>query len=201
MKKTITAEKDGKRVVLELDDDGIYREAKPQSENFNGDKNEDSQEKTNAQSNFKKSLENFPIIPICVLIYLCLGFIWELWYIGWLVFFAVPIFMLAVKGNYKSVFVISLVAIYLYIGIKWYLWHPGWLIFFTLPVFYSFTNKKGGFSKSEGFYTLFVLIVYQFLGFYLELWHPGWLIFLTIPIFSGIVRMIKKRKNEQRYSK
>lgn len=109
--------------------------------------------------------------------------------------------MLAVKGNYKSVFVISLVAIYLYIGIKWYLWHPGWLIFFTLPVFYSFTNKKGGFSKSEGFYTLFVLIVYQFLGFYLELWHPGWLIFLTIPIFSGIVRMIKKRKNEQRYSK
>lgn len=87
MKKTITAEKDGKRVVLELDDDGIYREAKPQSENFNGGKNEDNQEKTNAKSNFKKTLENFPIIPLCVLIYLCLGFIWELWHIGWLVFF------------------------------------------------------------------------------------------------------------------
>ncbi len=84
---------------------------------------------------------SYPVL--CALIYLLLGFIWNLWHPGWLIFFTIPLyytfwedlqkgkgFKKALKGGWP----ICCVLIFLGLGCIWGLWHPGWLIFLTVPI-------------------------------------------------------------------
>lgn len=81
---------------------------------------------------------------ICVIIYLILGFVCDLWHPGWVVFFLIPIVpvVLGTKTLQIGYPLFCLVA-YLIMGFIWDLWHPGWIIFLTIPVFATlFPGKK-----------------------------------------------------------
>ncbi len=81
---------------------------------------------------------------ICVIIYLCCGFIWDNWHPSWVVFFLIPImpFLLHAKGL-KSIYPIICLGVYLFLGFMYQWWSPAWIIFLTIPVFYIlFPNKK-----------------------------------------------------------
>ncbi len=80
---------------------------------------------------------------ICVIIYLCCGFIWDNWHPSWVVFFMIPLMpvFLGARGI-KSIYPFLCLAIYLIIGFVFNWWHPGWIIFLTIPVFYILCPNK-----------------------------------------------------------
>ena len=79
---------------------------------------------------------------ICVIIFLLLGFVGNLWHPGWVVFFLIPLVpvFLGVK-KIKNVYTVVCALLYIMMGIIWDLWHPGWIIFLTIPVVAIFTAK------------------------------------------------------------
>lgn len=80
---------------------------------------------------------------VCVIIFLTLGFVWDLWHPGWIVFLLIPV-MPYLIGKKKLKFTIPLVITiaYLIMGIGWDLWHPGWIIFLLIPVITILTGGK-----------------------------------------------------------
>lgn len=80
---------------------------------------------------------------ICIIIYLCFGFIGKLWHPSWVVFFLIPLMPLILgTRNIKHFYPLVCIAIYLIIGFAFKWWHPGWIIFLTIPVFYTlFPNR------------------------------------------------------------
>ena len=101
---------------------------------------------------YKISLRNKIIAAtplVCLFAFLLIGFLWDKWHPGWMVFLLIPV-MPYLVGKRKIRLSIPLIAviIYLILGFGWNLWHPGWLIFLLVPVFEIFFgahpfDKKG----------------------------------------------------------
>ncbi len=77
---------------------------------------------------------------LSVLAFLILGFCFQLWHPGWVVFLLIPLVEIVMsipekgKGKWTSIaFIVSLVG-YLLIGFLAKIWHPSWLIFFLIPI-------------------------------------------------------------------
>lgn len=104
----------------------------------------DKEEET--KSKIYKIYQSFPYPILVVIIYLLIGFQFELWHPGWLLFLTIPLYYTVdcffIKGAPKTKFVYPVFAalIYLFIGTVFNLWHPTWLIFLTIPVYYSIFN-------------------------------------------------------------
>lgn len=76
---------------------------------------------------------------LCVITYLLLGFVGELWHPGWIVFIAVPIVPMILKpSGFKAGFPLIVAVVYLILGFTIDFWHPGWIMFLLIPVFYIF---------------------------------------------------------------
>ena len=84
---------------------------------------------------------SYPVL--CALIYLFLGFVWNLWHPGWIVFLTIPIYYAfegcrytvgSMKTALKAAWPVCCLVIFLVLGSIWGLWHPGWLIFLTVPI-------------------------------------------------------------------
>ena len=88
-----------------------------------------------------------PVLPIIIVgAYLVLGFVFDLWHPGWLIFFAIPIFyefvaMAEAEGACKkaNLFPMALfcVVAFLLLGFLRDLWHPAWLLFLLIPIYHS----------------------------------------------------------------
>lgn len=69
--------------------------------------------------------------------YLILGFMFNMWHPGWIIFLTIPLFYLKedertpvrLLGNPVMVTII-----YLLLGTMCDLWHPGWLVFLLIPM-------------------------------------------------------------------
>lgn len=76
--------------------------------------------------------------PVLVsFIYLVLGFVFNLWHPGWLIFLTIPLHYLPERDkNPRRILTnpVMVVIIYLLLGFYLNLWHPGWLIFFAIPI-------------------------------------------------------------------
>jgi len=124
---------------------------------------------------------------LATIAYMILGFGFDLWHPGWLVYLSIPISGIVFNTNIKNA-IISLspfvaVITYLILGFRYNLWHPGWLIFFLIPVISIILNTR--------FKDMFValspfaaVITFMILGTYYDLWNPGWLVFLIIPMLG-----------------
>lgn len=95
--------------------------------------------KKNGKSFKSKFTSALPLM--CVVAYLLLGFLLDLWHPGWLVFLLIPIlptffnvFSKNKKSSWMSLIVLLTVAIYLTVGFVFQLWHPNWIIFFIIPI-------------------------------------------------------------------
>lgn len=100
------------------------------------------------------------LFPLATVIYLIMGFVWDFWHPGWLVFviaaFLTPLLDAINRPKLRPIkkrsyfgpamdwdrinaafcAIVFLVAIpaYLVLGFLWNLWHPGWLIFVAATV-------------------------------------------------------------------
>lgn len=81
----------------------------------------------------------FPYPVLCVLVFLSLGFIWNIWGLSWLVFLSIPFYYtiggaLAKHRKIRGIYSLICVTAYLIMGFGFRLWHPGWIVFLTIPV-------------------------------------------------------------------
>lgn len=207
-KKYVYIEINGEKVRCEQTADGTYRRCDDSAVSDAGEEEfyqnpYDREAKKHGKHGFgfkkeKNVWEFFPCASFCVLLYLCLGCIWNLWHPGWLVFLIVPIVVGILKDGLRGFpYPVFVLAVYLLIGFVWHLWHPGWLIFLTIPIYYTILSSKTFPAFLHALYPTLCVVVYLILGFVWNLWHPGWLIFLTIPVFNGFAEMVRHSKNKK----
>ena len=209
-KKYDYVEINGKKVLCEVGEDGTYRKCDDSA--ATNDNETDGDEKF-YQNPYKKDGENgkhffgfkkdknaweyFPCASFCILLYLCLGCIWNLWHPGWIIFLLVPMVVGVLQHGLRGFpYPIFVLAIYLLMGFVWNLWHPGWLIFLTIPIYYTILSSKSFPAFLHALYPLLCIAAFLVLGFGWNLWHPGWLVFLTIPVFNGFAEMVRHAKKK-----
>ena len=86
-----------------------------------------------------------PLGIIALVSYIVIGFCFDLWHPGWLIFFLVPIistFIHAVRKHNADLFAypVLVLLVFLYVGLVHFIWHPTWVVFLTIPVYYSITG-------------------------------------------------------------
>ncbi len=90
----------------------------------------------------KKMNELYPIFIVAL--YFVLGFVFDLWHPGWLLFLTIPLFYMHPKNTLqKFCNPVAITMIYLILGFAFNLWHPGWLIFLAIPAA-AIINKVDG---------------------------------------------------------
>ena len=81
----------------------------------------------------RRSDASYPLIV--TVLYLVLGFVFNLWHPGWLIFMTIPLHYLHFSSlRARLMHPISITLIYLILGFFFDLWHPGWLIFLLIPI-------------------------------------------------------------------
>ncbi len=102
------------------------------------DENKEVVIKTKKSSFAKKLSALTPVLSL--LIFLILGFCFQLWHPGWVVFLLIPFIEIAIshpknrKAKWTGIaFMVSIIA-YLLVGLIFNIWHPTWLIFFLVPI-------------------------------------------------------------------
>ena len=86
-----------------------------------------------------------PLGIIAIVSYIAIGFCFDAWHPGWLIFLLVPIistFIHAVRMHNADLFAYPVLAVlvFLYVGFVHFVWHPTWVVFLTIPVYYSITG-------------------------------------------------------------
>ena len=95
-----------------------------------------------------------PLGVLAIIIYIVIGFCFDLWHPGWLLFILIPIISSLVDAVCKrdaSLFQYPVFAfgIFLYAGIVHTLWHPAWVSFLTIPIFYFLTGSMKDRAEKE----------------------------------------------------
>lgn len=81
--------------------------------------------------------QSFPFPMVVTIAYLVLGFAFDLWHPGWIIFLTVPLYYLPAAERTPLRLLcnpIMVTIIYLLLGTLCDLWHPGWLVFLVIPV-------------------------------------------------------------------
>ena len=88
---------------------------------------------------------HFPIAIIVIIAYLMIGFMWNAWHPGWLVFFMIPIWdslleAIEKRDAHRFAYPVLVVLAFLCLGLFRGMWHPGWVVFITIPLYYSLVS-------------------------------------------------------------
>ena len=101
-----------------LGPEGSYYEAKAREE---------------AQKRRKEKDAAYPLLM--TVLYLFLGFCFDAWHPGWLVFLTIPLrYMHAQSWKARLTNPAFITLVYLVLGCVFHLWHPGWLVFLLIPL-------------------------------------------------------------------
>lgn len=85
----------------------------------------------------KQRRMKYPYPVLVSLVYLVLGFFFNLWHPGWIIFLTIPLYYLpASQRRWQRLLFnpVMVTIVYLLLGFYCNLWHPGWLIFLALPL-------------------------------------------------------------------
>lgn len=132
---------------------GIYVNDKVKGDNVRVDKNGiyvNGERRDREWVNFL----TFPIALIVIVAYLVMGFGWNAWHPGWIIFLVIPVcatFFEAIAKRDASHFAypVLVTMIYLYLGFMEFLWHPGWVIYLTIPIYYFLVEWLKGIKTAD----------------------------------------------------
>lgn len=96
-----------------------------------------------AKEQDEKDRKTVPYPLLVTIIYLILGFGWNLWHPGWMVFLTIPLHGFKKQDEPWRTYLASpvmITIIYLLLGFYFHLWHPGWMIFLCIPFFQRFAK-------------------------------------------------------------
>ncbi len=146
------------------------------------------------KSNKAKDNRLTALMPfISLIVFFALGFGFNLWHPGWLVFLSIPITAIIINAfdrhsmnGYIALSPFVALIAFLILGFTWNLWHPGWLVFLIVPVIAIASNLKT--MKFISFLTAIspfvAVIIFIMMGHVYGLWNPMWLVFLIIPMIG-----------------
>ncbi len=135
-------------VVVEDKDEGKAQEtAKNEGEAENveviqeEDDDEDDEKKLSAGQRATLAIVGGSASLIITMIYLIVGFCFDLWHPTWILFMMIPVVAsfadAIVKKDVKHfAYPVLVAAIYVLTGLLTDLWHPLWVLFLTIPVYY-----------------------------------------------------------------
>ena len=86
----------------------------------------------------------FPYPVAVAFAYLVLGFVFNLWHPGWIIFLTIPLYYLPATQRTPMRLLCNPVMstiIYLLLGCVCNLWHPGWLVFLLIPILNAAINR------------------------------------------------------------
>ena len=86
----------------------------------------------------------FPYPVAVVFAYLLLGFVFNLWHPGWIIFLTIPLYYLPAAQRTPMRLLcnpVMVTIIYLLLGCFCNLWHPGWLVFLLIPLLNAAVNR------------------------------------------------------------
>jgi multidrug efflux pump subunit AcrB len=102
----------------------------------------ETREKENVRETQRKWNALYPIF--ITILYLVLGFAFDLWHPGWLLFMTIPLFyMKAQSAAERWLNPVMITLLYLILGFFFNLWHPGWMIFLIIPIAAVLRKKSG----------------------------------------------------------
>ncbi len=109
---------------------------------------------------------------VSLVLYLILGFVFNMWNPGWLIFLLGIMVLGAIEGKFGVIWLLA-VCIYIISGSLYGYWDVGLLIYGIAAALSA--------GKDQFIAGVWLLIItgYLALGFGFELWHPGWLIFVV----------------------
>ena len=86
----------------------------------------------------------FPYPVAVAFAYLLLGFVFNLWHPGWIIFLTIPLYYLPAAQRTPMRLLcnpVMVTIIYLLLGCFCNLWHPGWLVFLLSPILNAAIDK------------------------------------------------------------
>lgn len=140
------------------------------------------------QSGSQKLIALMPFISLGI--FFILGFGYDLWHPGWMVFLLIPVVAIVLEmGSKKNPHLFTALSpffatfVFLYLGIAHDLWHPAWIVFLMTPIL-GIWNSRFHMSKISLVNSLLpfaATIAYAILGLN-GYWVEGWVVFLLIPM-------------------
>lgn len=137
---------------------------------------------------------------VASIIYFILGFGFDLWHPGWLIFILIPVVAIIMSmGKTKEDHLTTALSpffattIFLILGFGYDLWHPAWMVFLIIPVL-GVWNSRYDMKKLDlltalsPFITGLVYIILGMNGYWIE----GWVVFMLIPML-GILNYPNKK--------
>ncbi len=137
---------------------------------------------------------------LATIAFFILGFYFDLWHPGWMVFLAIPVTAILIGFfNHKNEHTLTAlspfiaVVFYLFMGFAFNIWHPTWLVFLIIPVIAILNSFRAydGIGRPrktlDGLIALSPFIAvstFLLVGFYANVWNPTWLIFLLTPMLA-----------------
>ena len=103
-------------------------------------------------------LHAFPYTMLMIIVYIVIGFLWNMWHPGWIIFLTIPLWdslIMAIARRDANCFAypVAAVIVFLLLGFYKNMWHPGWVVFLTIPLYYgvigSFRAIFGGKKKGN----------------------------------------------------
>lgn len=93
----------------------------------------------------EKRRKAFPYPVAVAFAYLVLGFVFNLWHPGWIIFLTIPLYYLPAAQRTPLRLLcnpVMITIIYLLLGCFCNLWHPGWLVFLLIPILNAAISTK-----------------------------------------------------------
>lgn len=142
----INSESEDEVVVEDKDEGKAQEKDKNESgaesiEVIQEDDDEDDEKKLSARQRAILAIVGGSASLIITLIYLIVGFCFDLWHPTWILFMMIPVVAsfadAIVKKDVKHfAYPVLVAAIYVLTGLLTDLWHPLWVLFLTIPVYY-----------------------------------------------------------------
>ena len=139
-----TSEADGSEEWFSSEADSFYSDSASASSHKDEHRVSHDWEWTHKPKNH--SLWNkFPYPILATVAFLVMGFVWNLWHPGWIVFLTIPVYYWLANAistrRFPTLSVSGVIgAAYLVMGFGWGLWHPYWIMLLAIPIFDFFVK-------------------------------------------------------------
>lgn len=143
----INSESEVEVVIEDKDESKAQEKDKDESEAENveviqdEDDGEDDEKKLSARQRATLAIVGGSASLILTMIYLIVGFCFDLWHPTWILFMMIPVVASFADAIVKKdvrhfAYPVLVAAIYVLTGLLTDLWHPLWVLFLTIPVYY-----------------------------------------------------------------
>ncbi len=143
-------------------------------------------------------LVKFPYPVVVTLAYLLIGFLFNLWHPGWLLFMTIPVYYTAIspKGGFdlnRVPYPLLVSILYLVAGFAVNFWHPGWLVFLTIPLYYTLAGRVIREKLNRVLVELMLVGIIYLIGTALGHWFQLWLLIPALAFIAVVALRDRKR--------